>query len=86
MILPPNQTGIGMGMYNLVFFLAGGMGAAIASRIIQVFTHGSLASAALVPGAWPYRLVFALFFCMEVCALVIFYRTFPREEYRPAAG
>lgn len=84
MILPSNQTGIGMGMYNLVFFLAGGVGAAIASRIIEGCSH-SLATTGPFAGALPYRMVFLLFFCMEVAACVIFYRNFSVADANQSA-
>lgn len=82
--LPSNQSGVGMGMYNLTFFVSGTFGAAIAGRIIESFAHGPAFNPFVATGAGAYSNVFVLFFGLVICAVVIFKRTFSSKELLPA--
>jgi DHA2 family metal-tetracycline-proton antiporter-like MFS transporter len=83
LVLPRDQTGVGMGMYNLIFFMSGAFGAAIASRIIEHFARGPVANPFVAPAAGGYSNVFVLFIAMVAGAAVIFHRTFARGELAP---
>lgn len=83
LILPANQSGVGMGIYNLTFFISGALGAAIASRIIEAFAHGPTFNPLVAPAAGGYSNVFVLFVAMVTCAAVIFHRTFAQPDLTP---
>lgn len=84
MVLPPDQTGIGMGMYNLTFFTSGAMGAAIASRIIETSASGKGLNPFVLPEAAGYSNVFVLIIAMVAWGAAIFSRTF--SSSLPAAS
>lgn len=85
MILPRDQIGLGMGMYNLTFFISGTLGAAIASRIIETFAHGPGLNPFVLPAAVGYSNVFVLFVVMVASAMIIFSRTFAHTDLVPAS-
>jgi MFS transporter, DHA2 family, metal-tetracycline-proton antiporter len=76
MTLPSDQAGVGMGMYNLTFFMSGSFGAAIASRIIEAFAHGPALNPFVPAEAGCYSDVFVFFVGLVSCAALIFFRTF----------
>jgi DHA2 family metal-tetracycline-proton antiporter-like MFS transporter len=80
LVLPKEQTGVGMGMYSLIFFMSGAFGAALAGRIIEAFAKGPAVNPFVTPVAAPYSNVFLLFFFMVACAVVIFHRAFENGE------
>lgn len=84
MVLPPDQAGVGMGMYNLTFFISGSMGAAIASRIIEISAGSRPLNPLALPAAAGYSNVFILLIAMVICAAIIFVRTFKPADFLPA--
>ncbi len=84
--LSPNQSGVGMGMYNLTFFVSGTFGAAVAGRIIESFANGPAFNPFVAPRAEGYSNVFVLFFGMVACAAWIFQRTFSAAEPLPGSA
>lgn len=86
MILPINQVGVGMGMYNLIFFTSGTLGAAIAGRIIETSGENPAINPLALPTAAGYSNVFVLFVAMVACATVIFCRSFPNAHLVPASA
>ncbi len=80
MILPKNQVGVGMGIYNMIFFMSGAIGAAMTSRVIESFANGPVFNPFLTLPAGAYSNVFLLFVGMLICSTLIFFRTFGRGE------
>jgi len=75
--LPPHLTGVGMGFYNLVFFMSGAFSASIVGRILDVHTGAFCANpfAACVPG-WKYSNIYLGLAAISAAALVLYRRTF----------
>jgi len=61
--LPAGQAGVGMGLYNLVYFLSGAAGTALVGGLASGLR--GLAPGGLDPASFPYRVIFAL------CALAV---------------
>jgi MFS transporter, DHA2 family, metal-tetracycline-proton antiporter len=68
--LPHPQAGVGMGIYNLVFFTAGAFGAALASQMLELAPRWG----ADTTGA--FRLVFLAAALTNILALAFFHRRF----------
>ena len=75
--LPRNQMGVGMGMYNLFFFMSGAFSAALIGRVLDV-TKGHAPVNPLAAGeiAGPYSNLFLLLACSIAIAAVLFHHTF----------
>jgi DHA2 family metal-tetracycline-proton antiporter-like MFS transporter len=75
--LPPELTGVGMGFYNLTFFMSGAFTSATIGRVLDLrpgwFCLNPLSTC--VPG-WPYSNVFFFLGAASAVALVIFRITF----------
>jgi DHA2 family metal-tetracycline-proton antiporter-like MFS transporter len=75
--LPPRLAGVGMGFYNLIFFMSGAFSASIIGRILDVKPGGFCLNplASCVPG-WPYSNVFMGLAAVTAAALVLYRVTF----------
>ncbi len=75
--LPPEMTGVGMGFYNLTFFMSGAFASATIGRVLDLrpgwFCVNPLSTC--VPG-WPYSNVFFFLAAASAVALIIFRITF----------
>ncbi|MFC0211237.1 MFS transporter [Paenibacillus chartarius] len=75
--LPREQTGVGMGMYNLTTFLAGAVSGAAVSRILDAGTAGfHLNPAALSGDGAIFSNVYVGLCLVTVINLALFYRSF----------
>ncbi len=76
-ILPKEQTGIGMGIYNLIFFISGAFITASIGRLLDIknlgFCINPLTSSVQ---AWIYSNIFVMLAVMIAVAAVIFHLTF----------
>lgn len=79
--LPPEMTGVGMGFYNLAFFMSGAFTSATIGRLLDLrpgwFCLNPLATC--VPG-WPYSNVFFFLAAASAAALAIFLFTFKGKK------
>ncbi len=75
--LPPEMTGVGMGFYNLVFFMSGAFSASVVGRVLDVH-RGSFCInplAACAPG-WAYSNIYLGLAALSAAALVLYLITF----------
>jgi len=79
--LPAELTGVGMGFYNLVFFMSGAFSASVVGRILDVhsgsFCINPLASCA--PG-WAYSNIYLGLAAFSLAALALYRTTFRKER------
>jgi len=75
--LRPELAGVGMGFYNLIFFMSGAFTAAIVGKILDVKPGGFCLNplATCTPG-WPYSNVYVGLAVVTAAALVIYRATF----------
>lgn len=80
-VLPKEQTGVGMGIYNLIFFISGAFTTAGIGRLLDIksvdFSLNPLASDTT---AWIYSNIFILLAVVVTIASVLFHITFRREN------
>lgn len=83
-VLPENQSGVGMGMYNLTFCLAGSMGAAVVGRLLDFFSASLPINPFTVPEGGAYSNVFLVFLGLVICATAFFSHVFhpSRDVYK----
>ena len=79
--LPPHLTGVGMGFYNLVFFMSGAFSASIVGRILDIHTGAFCVNplAACVPG-WKYSNIYLGLAVISAAALALHRRTFSAAD------
>lgn len=70
-VLPRELTAVGMGFFNLIFFISGAFGTAATGIMLDIL-HPERASA--------YMITFGGFFLLALLSLVLFARTFPFSE------
>jgi DHA2 family metal-tetracycline-proton antiporter-like MFS transporter len=75
--LPRELTGVGMGFYNLVFFMSGALSASVVGRILDVHTGTVCLNplASCVPG-WKYSNIYLGLAAVSTGALLLFLGTF----------
>jgi DHA2 family metal-tetracycline-proton antiporter-like MFS transporter len=85
--LPPRLAGVGMGFYNLIFFMSGAFSASVIGRILDVKPGGFCLNplASCVPG-WPYSNVYIGLAAVTAAALVLYRVTFPSGNSKEKAG
>lgn len=78
--LPTHLTGVGMGTYNLIFFMSGAFSAALVGRLLDIRLDGYCLNplTASVSG-WPYSNIFVLLAAATGGALLLYRRTFRRN-------
>ncbi len=75
--LPREQMGVGMGMYNLFFFMSGAFSAALIGRLLDLTgSHPPVNPLAAGEAAGPYSNLFLLLACSIAVAAALFHRTF----------
>ncbi len=79
-VLSKEQTGIGMGIYNLLFFISGAFFTAGIGRLLDFQTSNFCLNplTAFVP-AWIYSNIFIMLAVLIVVAIILFHITFRRE-------
>ncbi len=76
-VLPKEQTGIGMGIYNLLFFISGAFSTAGIGRLLDISSAGfSLNPLASDAAAWTYSNIFIILAIVVAMASVLFHITF----------
>ncbi|WP_305044851.1 MFS transporter [Geoalkalibacter sp.] len=76
--LAPEHSGVGMGLYNLVFFTAGAFGAALTGRLIEVLIHFA-PPGSLEPAPLHFSGVFMVSALTTVAAAGVFYGAFRHQ-------
>jgi len=78
--LPHEEMGVGMGLYNLVFFMSGAFGAALIGKLLEVM-NGVPAVVPFVKtaGAAPYSNLFLSFALASALAGAVFHLSFRRR-------
>lgn len=75
--LPKEQSGIGMGIYNLVFFMSGAFSTAIIGRLLdQRFTRFCMNPLNMCTEGWIYSNLFIALGVIVIIASLLFYMTF----------
>jgi DHA2 family metal-tetracycline-proton antiporter-like MFS transporter len=77
--LPPEDTGIGMGIYTLFFFIAGAFSAAVIGRVLDLGSAGfclNPLSLSCGPRVWLYSNIFLALAFVLFLGAVLFWRTF----------
>ena len=78
--LPPEHTGVGMGMYNLFFFIAGGFTTALAGRALDAGTAAQAWNPlSTVPEAGAFSNVFLALALTVAVSLAVFVMSVPRR-------
>jgi DHA2 family metal-tetracycline-proton antiporter-like MFS transporter len=79
--LPSEQMGIGMGMYNLVFFMSGALSSALIGKLLDLAgSRGSVDLVSDLPATGPYRGLFLLLALVVLAAAALFYSTFRAKD------
>jgi len=79
--LPRHQLGIGMGIYNLFFFLSGGFSGALIGRLLDFHRVGFHINPLIANSeAWLYSNIFIMLAGSIVIASAIFFHTFSRAS------
>ncbi len=77
--LPIDQLGVGMGIYNLFFFMSGAFSASVIGKLLDISKQNSaLNPLAIVAHAGSYSNLFLLLAASVLCAALLFYLTFRR--------
>ncbi len=80
--LSPHEMGIGMGIYNLLFFISGAFASALLGRLLDFRVSAlSLNPLLILPAASLYGNLFLLLFGAVVCAAVVFRLTFAPNSH-----
>ncbi len=78
-VLSKEQTGIGMGIYNLVFFISGAFNTAVIGRLLDMqSTSFCLNPLNVSVPSWIYSNIFMLLAIIVALAAILFYVTFRR--------
>ncbi len=76
-VLPKEQTGIGMGIYNLLFFISGAFNTAAIGRLLDLKTAGiCLNPLTSSPPGWIYSNIYIMLASVVIIAVLLFYMTF----------
>lgn len=79
--LPRHQLGIGMGIYNLFFFMSGAFSGALIGRLLDFHRAGfRINPLAASPDAWIYSNIFVMLAGSVMLAGAIFFNTFSRTS------
>ncbi len=78
-VLPRGETGVGMGLYNLVFFVSGAFGAALIGKLLD-YAAGQPALNPFVSGAGAaaFSNIYLLFAASSAIAMAVFHSAFRR--------
>ncbi len=80
--LSPQEMGIGMGVYNLFFFMSGAFASALLGRLLDLRVSAlSLNPFLMLPGASLYSNLFVLLSATVVCAAAVFRITFAPNRH-----
>ncbi len=75
--LPREEIGVGMGLYNLIFFMSGAFGAALIGKLLDVSGGWPALNPILSnPDASPYSNLFLLFTASAAVSAVFFHRAY----------
>jgi DHA2 family metal-tetracycline-proton antiporter-like MFS transporter len=78
--LPRDQTGIGMGIYNLFFFISGAFSTAVIGRLLDPGSAGFCINPLnTCTQGWIYSNIFFMLAMVVTAAALLFYFTFRRE-------
>jgi DHA2 family metal-tetracycline-proton antiporter-like MFS transporter len=78
--LPSDQLGIGMGIYNLVFFMSGAFSAAVIGKMLDISQHHPpLNPLAMIISSGPYSNLFLLLAVSVLLAALLFYGAFGKD-------
>jgi len=74
--LPREQLGVGMGVYNLFFFMSGAFSAAFIGKLLDISRdHAPINPLTATVSAGPYSNLFLLLGAVLLCAALLFYVT-----------
>jgi len=78
--LPTEQLGIGMGVYNLFFFMSGAFSAAVIGKLLDISKgHAPINPLTVTVSSGPYSNLFLLMAAFVLSAASLFYMTFRRD-------
>ncbi len=78
--LPHEEIGVGMGLYNLIFFMSGAFGAALIGKLLDVSGGWPAVNPILSnPAAAAYSNLFLLFTASAAVSAVFFHRAYGRK-------
>ena len=79
--LPNEHMGIGMGMYNLFFFMSGAFSAAVIGKMLDVTAGDAPVNPlAVLPSAGSFSNLYLLLSCLVLIAASLFFFTFPGSQ------
>ncbi|MBO8170533.1 MAG: MFS transporter [Bacillaceae bacterium] len=79
--LMPEQTGVGMGIYNLIFFMAGAFSFSIVGKILDYSPDGIVLNPLTgFSSATSYSNLFFAFILVDLISFVLFIYTFKRKQ------
>ncbi len=80
-VLPKEQTGIGMGIYNLLFFISGAFSNAAIGRLLDLKT-ASISLNPLVSNSkqWMFSNIYVMLAVVTLIGAVLFYMTFSKRN------
>ena len=74
--IPRDQLGVGMGVYNLFFFMSGAFSAAFIGKLLDISKdHAPINPLTATVSAGPYSNLFLLLGAVLLCAAWVFYVT-----------
>jgi DHA2 family metal-tetracycline-proton antiporter-like MFS transporter len=80
-VLPKEQTGIGMGIYNLLFFVSGAFSTALIGRLLDLKESAiSLNPLASSSQGWMFSNIYIMLAAVTIMGTVLFYMTFSRGK------
>jgi DHA2 family metal-tetracycline-proton antiporter-like MFS transporter len=81
-VLSKDQTGIGMGIYNLLFFISGALSSAFIGRLLDLKTPGFCVNPLITcVSGWVYSNIFMMLALVVAIATGLFYFTFRQKKY-----
>ena len=85
--LPRDQLGVGMGVYNLFFFMSGAFSAAFIGKLLDISRyHAPINPLTATVSAGPYSNLFLLLGAVLLCAAWLFYVTLRNASRRGGLG
>jgi DHA2 family metal-tetracycline-proton antiporter-like MFS transporter len=79
--LPREEIGVGMGLYNLIFFMSGAFGAALIGKLLDVSGGWPAVNPLLAnPDAAPYSNLFLLFTASVAVSAIFFHSAYGRTK------
>jgi DHA2 family metal-tetracycline-proton antiporter-like MFS transporter len=80
-VLPKDQTGIGMGIYNLLFFVSGAFSTAGIGRLLDLKNSAiSLNPLVSSPQGWMFSNIYIMLVVVTAMGTLLFYTTFSKEK------